>query len=131
MKENQENKKSGRIQYIFGIVFLALTLLMIICSVGVNISWFVDVPNFLILAAGCAAVVFLSGSTHSKYEVAGIIRKSVIPMGVMMTAVIMIAVFFKLDSPDKLFPNLAIAALELIYALVAYFVFLILEHRWK
>ena len=54
-----------------------------------------------------------------------------IPMGVLMTAVTMIAIFFKLDSTDKLIPNLAVAALELIYALIAYFVFLVLEQRWK
>ena len=34
MKENQDNKKSGRIQYIFGIVFLTLTLLGIVFSIN-------------------------------------------------------------------------------------------------
>ncbi len=131
MKENQDNKKSGRIQYIFGIVFLTLTLLVIVFSIGVNVTWFIDLPNLLLLAGGCAAVVFLSGSTRNRYEVACILRKSVIPMGTLMTAVTMIAIFFKLDSPDKLFPNLAVAALELIYSLIAYFIFLVLEQRWK
>ena len=131
MKENEDNKKSGRIQYIFGIVFLVLTLLMIVLSIGVNVAWFIDLPNLLLLSGGCAAVVFLSGSTQNRYEVARILRKSVIPMGALMTAVTMIAMFFKLNSPDKLFPNLAIALLELIYALIAYFIFLVLEQRWK
>ena len=131
IKENQESKKTGRIQYIIGAVFVIITLVMVGLIFGPNPAWDIDLPSFLLLACGCAAVMLLSGPGRGRYGTVQVLRKSVIPLGALIAFLSLIAMLNNMDSPEKIGPNLAVSMLVIGYSLMAYLVFFVLEQHWK
>ncbi|MCR5358080.1 MAG: helix-turn-helix domain-containing protein [Lachnospiraceae bacterium] len=131
MKENQENKKSDKIRYIIGTVFLMITIALTGIGIGTNIAWYIDIPSFLLLACGCAAVSLLSNIHPGRSAVISVLRKSVIPIGTLIASVSLIAMIHRTDAPEKIGPNIAVSLLAVVYALIAYFILFLLEQHRK
>ncbi len=59
-----------------------------------------------------------------------VLRKSVIPVGALITSVSLIAMIHSMDDPVKIGPSIAVSLLAVVYALIAYFILFLLElHR--
>lgn len=130
IQENQNNRKYGKTQYIFGMAFLIITAAMFILGGPANLAWYLDIPSFLILACGCAAAAFLSGK-RGRGEVVRVLRKAVFPIGALVALVSVVAALRFVTAPELIAPNLSTAIIVLIYSCIAYLVFLLLEQHWN
>ncbi len=124
LQENEGNKKQRKIQYFFGTFLLICTVIMAGLGVEAKISWFFDIPTFLIMLCGCVGMVFISGKRDA-VGVVSVLRRTVIPFGALVSLISMVALMGKLSSPEKIGPNLAMVILSLIYSIVIYLVLLL------
>ena len=130
IQENQENKKSKKLQYLLGFFFLALPFFMVFIRLGRKPNWYIDLPSFLLLASGCIAVTLLSGK-QTKTEIVHILRKIVIPMGALIDFLDTVAMQRELTDPSSIGPCVSLLMIMMIYSIIAYFIFFLLEQHWN
>ena len=135
MKENESNKKEGIGKIVIGIVlaFLSVATLLFACEgmAGLGsfhnfIDW-IGVIAFTFLSVAC---VVLSGKKTKKDKLK-VLQKTSISNGVLLAMVQFILMLRRLDSLSAIGPNVAIAALVIIYGIVSYLVVTILLERIK
>ncbi len=126
MKENQENRKGTKVQLTLGIVFLILTLLMFGLSVGFNITWLIDFPTIIIITFAALAAVLISGKRKMK-EIVQLLRRIIIPIGMLVALVSGISMLQSLDTPQTIGPKLAAAFISLMYSVVIYLILAVLD----
>ena len=128
MKENQENKKGNKLQLALGIVFLILTLVLFGLSVGFNLSWLFDFPTILIITFAALASVLISEKRKMK-EIVSLLRKVIIPIGVLVALFSGISMLRSLDTPALLGPKFAAALISLMYAVVIYLILTVIDRE--
>lgn len=131
-KENQKNK-SGKANVIFGAIVLIIGIVfMIVSTSGVsgllNLTWFIDTPTLLMIVFYGVAAVLLSGA-RGKLEVVKILRKVIIPFGVIMFIQGAIAIFNNIEDPKVIVPNVMVDIFSILYAVIIYIVLAIMEAR--
>ncbi len=129
IKENQNGKKYYKIQCIFGIFFLAVMAIMIYMSSMEIFTWFLDAPSFLALTCGCVASALLSGKRR-KGEIVRVLRKTVLPIGGVITCISVVTVLYYGKNIELLRVNFSVAIIALIYSCVFYVLFFLLEQHW-
>ena len=97
---------------------------------GLNMTWYLDVPSFLVLACICVALTLFSGK-RTKKEVIPFLRRIVIPVAICESLVAVICVIGNIESTIVLGANLAVCILSILYALIAYLVLFLLEQRMQ
>ncbi len=132
LQENQNNKRSGRVQFAIGIILLIVSVIILNMSMsGERNVWinFIDFPSLIFLVISSLACVFISGKSGKK-DVIALLKKSIIPLGAIISLVAIVVIFTDL-SGEVLGKNLAVALLSLIYSVVAYLILVLLEARIK
>ncbi len=131
-KENEKQKKGNKISIIMGVVFIGLAALLwiyLIRATGVSAGRYFDVPSVVLLVLVCGAGVLLSG-VHDKREIPFIIKKLVIPVGVLDFVFQCIIVFNSgIDNMVTLMVNIAVCMVTLFYALIIYIIMIPVCHR--
>ncbi|MBR1855215.1 MAG: helix-turn-helix domain-containing protein [Lachnospiraceae bacterium] len=138
-EENQSTKKTARIQWIEGGILLFLgVFLTVTTSVGL-FGWTIflprilDLPSLLLVTILTVALALLSGP-RNKREWIKVVRKNLLPVGLFLTMMgfCVISIYMDFDDPTwqwLLLTNLMIAAIPLVYALIAYMLFGVAEER--
>lgn len=123
LRKNEEVGRYSKGGFIVGIVLAVLTIaFMYISTAGVSLSLiyaFIDLPSLIILLLACSAVALLSGA-KDKLTVLKVIQKTLIPVGAFTFFFSGIIILARIDDLRLLGPNLAVAVLTLLYALLAY-----------
>lgn len=130
LQENHETKKQNRWSLILGGVLLVLGVAGLFSLSGLNMTWYLDVPSFLVLACICVALTLFSGK-RTKKEVIPFLRRIVIPVAICESMVAVICVIGNIESTIVLGANLAVCILSILYALIAYLVLFLLEQRMQ
>ena len=128
MKENQENKKGNKVQLALGIVFLILTLVLFGLSVGFSLSWLFDFPTILIITFAALAAVLISGKRKMK-DIVSLLRKVIIPIGVLVALFSGISMLRSLDTPASIGPKIAAAFISLMYAVIIYLILTVMDRE--
>ena len=132
LKENEDTRKSSKLQLAVGMVLGILALILLLGITGGAslhaLIWFLDLPTLIGITLICAAVVLCSG-VKGKKEVFRIIHKSVIPAGILMALTAVIIILAQLDDIAYLGPNLAVACLSLTYAVLVYLILIPVNKR--
>lgn len=130
LEENEKNKKGGIVSVIFGglLCFLAIIVLLMGWGNRSNPAWFLDLPSFLELALFCAAIVLLSGC-RGLYNTIRVIRKCVLPASALTSLASLVISVASLNDYSALGPNLAIALITPMYALLVYILLLPISYR--
>lgn len=130
LQENHETKKQNSWSLILGGVLLVLGVAGLFSLSGLNMTWYLDVPSFLVLACICVALTLFSGK-RTKKEVIPFLRRIVIPVAICESLVAVICVIGNIESTIVLGANLAVCILSILYALIAYLVLFLLEQRMQ
>ena len=132
LKENEDNRKNSTIQLIVGIVLGILSIILLLGITGGAglhaFVWFIDLPSLIGIVLICAAVVLCSG-VQGKKEVFRIVQKTVIPAGVFMALTAGVVLLASFDDVKYIGPNLAIAFLSLVYAVLIYIIVIPVNKR--
>lgn len=131
-KENEKQKKGNKISMIVGLVFIGLAALLwiyLMRETGISAGSYFDLPSIVVLVLVCGAGVLLSG-VHDKREIPFIIKKMVIPTGVLDFVFSSIMVFYsRIDNMVTLMINLSVCMITLFYALIIYLIMVPVCHR--
>ncbi len=129
LQENQEQKKSMGKHYIWGGVIFALSIICIMLSVGGNqFGFYLDGISFVMPLLLCLGVVLLSGK-REKYQIIHILRKTVIPAGLIPCLIGFICIMAQMVEISAIGPNLAVCVLTVLYTLVAYMILYAIEQH--
>lgn len=126
LQENNEKSKLPYVQYIVGAVLLTSALLLMFNILQTSFLFYLDVFSLIFPALICLGVLLLCGKRSKKERVA-ILRKTVIPSGIIVTVVSLIALMGHLDDFSTIGPNLAVCLLTMLYCAVAYVVLVVIE----
>ena len=132
LQENQNNKKSDKVQLVIGIILLiaALFMLNIIMAGDKNyFSNFIDFPSVFFLVISCVGCVFVSGR-RGKKDIVALLRKIVIPLGAIISLAAIVVILINV-SGDVIGVNLAVGILSFLYSVVAYLILVLIESRIK
>lgn len=130
LEENTAARKRNVISIIMGVVLLLAGMMMFFGFTCSHLIWYLDLPSLLMPVCLCGAVVLLSGKRTAR-EVISLLRKIVIPVGLIDGVGAVICIMAVLDDTSTIGPNLAIAVLSVLYTLIAYVVLVVLEERRK
>lgn len=130
LKENRENKKKNVISMMIGFLFLISGFAMMFFYTYYHMSWYIDVPAFLIGACLCIACVLLSTRT-AKQDVVRLLKTIVIPIGVCVSIVAFVCVMSAMEDMSMLYVELAVLALPILYALITYVILAVIEQRMR
>lgn len=129
LQENQEHQKNKGKQYIWGaIVFILSMLCIMLVNGGIQFGWYIDILALLMPLLLCLGVVLLSGK-REKYQVIHILRKTVIPAGLIPCMIGFICIMAQLNDISVIGANLAVCVLTVLYTLVAYMILYALEQH--
>lgn len=135
IKDNQKNKASKVAGIIGGILLVAGLIMIPLCTGGVTLlermGNYLDIPSLLLLAVISFGGALLSGA-KTKRDILHKIRKIVIPVGCIISVFsvsVIVGYYGDLITNENLGPNLAIAFLAVLYALIAYVVLVLLEKK--
>ena len=129
LQENQEHKKARGKQYIWGaIVFVLSVLCIMLMTGGVQLGCYIDILALLMPMLLCLGVVLLSGK-REKYQVIHVLRKTVIPAGIVPSMIGFVCIMAKLDDVSTLGANLAVCVLTILYTSIAYLVLYAVEQH--
>lgn len=129
LKENHENKKPGRIQFILGVALIILTIVFMNLSFTGGKSsgtWFFDVPSILILVVSCVACVFISGSRGAK-NIVVCLRKIILPIGCIFTLISFVVILGQVSDLSVMGQCLSIGLLCLLYSFIGYVALRVIE----
>lgn len=132
LQENQNNKKSDKVQLVIGIILLIASLLMLNISMAGDkyyFSNFIDFPSVFFLVISSVGCVFVSGR-RGKKDIVALLRKIVIPLGAIISLAAMIVILINV-SGDVMGVNLAVGILSFLYSVVAYLILVLIESRIK
>ena len=130
-----DSRKNGKAEFIFGIILAVVLIVLLGLGVqsfgggsGVKIGYYIDVPSLFFLVLGCLAF----GMIAVEKTLMGFLRVAealVIPFGVMETMIQMLYVLYHVNEITKLGPNVAVALLSTLYALIIYVVVRLIRFR--
>lgn len=130
-----DSKKNGKMEFILGVILAVVLLALLGFGVqsfgggtGVKIGYYIDVLSFLFLALGCLAFGMIAGE-KSVMGFLKVTEKLVIPLGVIETLIQMLYVLYQLDDMAYLGPNIAVAMITILYALIIYVVVRLIRFR--
>ena len=144
LKENQDNKKMTRFQWIWsalGVILLLFSLFLeVTVSTGVE-GWrtilpsVLDLPSLLMIVLPIVGLTILS-APRNKREMVRAVRKQLLPVGLigMIMGVYMTILYTDWESIDSrgMVPFcLQVASIPLLYAMIAYILFGVLEERFS
>lgn len=132
LQENQNNKKSDKVQLVIGIILLMVALFLLNISMAGSKNYFInfiDFPSIIFLFISCVACVLISGKKGKK-DIVALLKKVVIPIGSIITLVAVVVIFLYV-SKDVMVVNLAVAILSFLYSVVAYLILVLIESRIK
>lgn len=134
MEENESIKKKSRFDVIAGVaVILPAFFTLAAVNVGIRdmgqvFARVIDVPAMLILVLFLAAFLLLLGK-FSRKDMAETLCKIALPTGVFIFVFELIMLLYNLDEPAKLGPSVAVALLDLLYAIAVYLCALFVKIR--
>ena len=132
LKNNEKNRKSYIVQLIAGIIiFIAAVLLMAVNTYGAEaqmVSLYLDLPSLVIVVAIDTACVLIAGA-KSAGKIFSVIRKTIIPVGIMTMVFEMIGLFTTAVAFTEFLIGLSVAVIPLLYALGIFVIALLIELR--
>lgn len=128
LKENKISKKGIRIQIILGIILLILGIVTAFGFATLRIEWYIDVPTLIINACLCTVIILLSGKREKK-DILRLLRKIVIPVGLVVSMIAFVCIMALLGNATLLGPNLAVAILSAMYSMIAYIIIVVIESK--
>lgn len=130
LTEQTNSKRTGIIQIIIGIFLFILGVVFMFQLPGLSFAWYFDLPTFIILIILCLACSLLSGA-RNVYSIIQTMRKTCIPIGVLESIVPLVFILGRIDNFELLGSKLAVSILSILYALLLYIIFLIIEKRLR
>lgn len=132
LKENEEKGKFAKVQVSLGVILgiLAITFLGL-SSMGMNMNIiinFIDMPSLIELVLIEGACILSAGRLDKKSRIQ-LIMKSIIPAGAFATLFGAVVVGAYVREIELIGPNLAVAILPLVYAMLIYLVLIPIEKR--
>lgn len=132
LKENEGNRKNSTIQIVVGSVLGILTILLLLSFMaGAHpkaLIWFLDLPSLLGITLICTAIVLISG-VRGKKDVLRVVQKTVIPAGVFVALIATVVLVASFDDLTAIGPNLAMAVLSMLYAVLSYLILIPVNKR--
>lgn len=132
LHEKEMSDKKNLVSLIIGVIVAIISLIFVyVINVGIDIKqmgYFVDFPSLICLTIMCIGLVLLSG-VKKKSEILLVIKKIIIPAGVFIFIFSAIVVLEKMVSFEQFGPNLAIAIIPLLYAVLGYLILIPLTYR--
>lgn len=130
LESNQTAKKNNLIPDVLGVLIFFSAIIMTIINSKADISWYSDIISLLIPTCICIGMVIICKS-KGKSDITEILRKIIIPSGLIPVVIQGISVLYNLDNLLYLGPNIATMLLTLLYTLVAYLVIVVLQiNKW-
>ena len=130
-----DSRKNGKAEFVFGIILAVVLIVLLGLGVqsfgggtGVKIGYYIDVPSFLSLILGCLAFGMIAGE-KTLMGFLKVAEALVIPFGVIETMIQMLYVLYQLDDMAYLGPNIAVASITILYAVVIYVVVRLIRFR--
>ena len=121
IKENENHKKGSNISLAIGILLGILGLVLIFGISAGSIAWFFDIPSLVSILIICTAIMLMS-KCNNALERLKTFQKACIPTGALIFFVGIISILGQLSDLTKLGPNLAVALISPIYALILYLI---------
>lgn len=125
LHEKEISDKRNMASMIVGIIVAIISLIFVyVINVGVDLrmmEFFVDMPSLIGDVLICTAIVLLSGAKEYK-DVLIVLKRTIIPAGTLMFLFSAIIVLVKMVSFEQYGPNLAIAMISLLYAVLGYLI---------
>lgn len=130
-----DSRKNGKAEFIFGIILAVVLIVLLGLGVqsfgggsGVKLGYYIDVPSFFFLVLGCSAFGMIAGE-KTLMGFLKVAEALVIPFGVIETMIQMLYVLYQLDDMAYLGPNIAVASITILYAVVIYVVVRLIRFR--
>lgn len=128
IKENETQKKNGKILYIIGTVLV----IAVICLLGISqdgssieaVGSYFDITSILFITLFISVGVFLS-KDKTKKGIWTMIQKMSIPSACFISLFSIVLMLLNLDAPSKIGPALAAAILTPLYGIFIYMVAII------
>lgn len=133
MKENESNRKEGIGTFIFGILFVFASFMLIIFADGANFGtllYYVDGLTLVVFSLLCIATVLLSGK-KTKQEILGLLQKTVIPNAVLVSLFQFVMMMRVLEDPSQIGPYIACCILVILYGVITYLIVTLLAENSK
>ena len=134
LKENEENRRVNKLQYILGCILLLLSSYLLI-RISFNgmvlqaLAWYIDLPSLLFLAVPCTALSLIAG-VRGRREIVSFLKKILLPVCMVVTLVSAVIILANArEHIEALGPNLAVCLLTPLYTTILYLVLILYERR--
>ena len=128
LKENENVRKSVIFQFIVGGMAAVIPLLIPILSYAGGIKVFIDIPSLIEIGFICVACLLLSGAKGKK-NIIGVLRKTVIPAGVMSTLFGIVSILSTIEDTRNILKYISISVISFVYSLLFYLALIVIENR--
>ena len=130
LRESQDSRKTSIIQYILGVILCIIAMALNFGTINGQLLWFIDLPSLILPTCICLAVVLLSGKKDLR-SILRIIRKSVLPAGLVVSLSGFVSMMGSITDPERIGQDLGVCILTILYCTIAYIVVVVMEQHTK
>ena len=128
LQEGQNTKKSEFWKILLGCVLFTMVFLADTKMIHADVWWYVDAWSLLVPTCIFVAIILTSGARR-KDEILGLIQKTSIPIGLMVSLISAISICGQFTEPEYIGKNLSVAMLSLLYSAVVYVIVCVWQQR--